>query len=142
MTWLPWGVPGVLLALGILWAVLGTFKPLVILYGTPLLLMIAILIKELPVGARTMDGALVQIHKELEESAWVAGDDWLGTFRRVIVPLLSPALLAVGVIVFLTAMKEISTIILLYSTDTRVLSVLMLNITSGILPKKRWWSGP
>jgi iron(III) transport system permease protein len=136
MTWLPWGVPGVLLALGILWAVLGTFEFLVILYGTPFLLMIAILIKELPVGARTMDGALVQIHKELEESARVAGDDWLGTFRRIIVPLLSPALLAVGVIVFLTAMKEISTIILLYSTDTRVLSVLMLEHYIGHSPEK------
>ena len=136
MTWLPWGVPGVLLALGILWAVLGTFEFLVILYGTPFLLMIAILIKELPVGARTMDGALVQIHKELEESARVAGDDWLGTFRRIIVPLLSPALLAVGVIVFLTAMKEISTIILLYSADTRVLSVLMLEHYIGHSPEK------
>jgi iron(III) transport system permease protein len=136
MTWLPWGVPGVLLAVGILWGVLGTFKFLVILYGTPFLLIIAILIKELPVGVRTMDGALVQVHTELEESARVAGDSWLGTFRRIMVPLLSPAFLAVGVIIFLTAMKEISTIILLYSTDTRVLSVLMLEHYIGNSPEK------
>jgi iron(III) transport system permease protein len=136
MSWLPWGVPGLLLALGILWGVLGTFRFLVVLYGTPFLLMIAILIKELPVGVRTMDGALLQIHRELEESASVAGDNWLGIFRRIVVPLLSPAFLAVGVIIFLTAMKEISAIILLYSTDTRVLSLLMLEHYIGHSPEK------
>jgi iron(III) transport system permease protein len=136
MSWLPWGVPGLLLALGILWGVLGTFRFLVVLYGTPFLLMIAILIKELPVGVRTMDGALLQIHRELEESASVAGDNWLGIFRRIVVPLLSPAFLAVGVIIFLTAMKEISAIVLLYSTDTRVLSLLMLEHYIGHSPEK------
>lgn len=136
MSWLPWGVPGLLLALGILWGVLGTFPFLVALYGTPFLLMIAILIKELPVGVRTMDSALLQIHKELEESARVSGDNWLGTFSRILVPLLSPAFLALGVIVFLTAMKDISTIILLYSTDTRVLSLLMLEHYIGHSPEK------
>jgi iron(III) transport system permease protein len=136
MSWLPWAVPGVLLALGILWAVLGTFGFLVVLYGTPFLLMLAIVIKEIPAGVRIMDGAMLQIHKELEESARVAGDSWFGAFRRIIAPLLSPAFLAVGVVIFLAAMKEISTIILLYSTDWRVLSILMLEHYIGHAPEK------
>jgi len=135
MSWLPWAVPGILLALALLWAVLGTGL-LVPLYGTPYILIIAILIKEMPIGVRIMDGSMVQVHKELEEAASVAGDSWFGTFRRIMVPLLSPSFITIGVIIFLASMKEISGIILLYSPNWRVLSILMLENYIAFSPEK------
>jgi iron(III) transport system permease protein len=126
MTWLPWAVPGILLAVGLLWAVLGSLPILAGLYGTLSLLIIAMIINQMPQGVRLMDGTMVQIGRELEESARVSGASWLYTFRKVLAPLLTPTFLATGIIVFLTALRDISLVVLLYSPEWRVLSILML----------------
>ena len=126
MTWLPWAVPGLLLSVGLLWVVLGTFGLLVPLYGTLHILIIAMIINQMPVGVRIMDGSMIQIGRELEESARVSGASWLYTFRRVLMPLLSPTFTATAIIIFLTAIREISLVVLLYSPKWRVLSILML----------------
>jgi iron(III) transport system permease protein len=126
MTWLPWAVPGILLAVGLLWAVLGSLPILAGLYGTLSLLIIAMIINQMPQGVRLMDGTMVQIGRELEESARVSGASWLYTFRKVLAPLLTPTFLATGIIIFLTALRDISLVVLLYSPEWRVLSILML----------------
>ncbi|HEX9880264.1 MAG TPA: iron ABC transporter permease [Candidatus Binatia bacterium] len=126
MTWLPWAVPGLLLSVGLLWVVLGSFGLLVPLYGTLQILIIAVVINQMPVGVRIMDGTMVQIGRELEESARVSGASWLYSFRRVLMPLLSPTFTATAIIIFLSALREISLVVLLYSPKWRVLSILML----------------
>jgi len=126
MTWLPWAVPGILLAVGLLWAVLGSLPILTGLYGTLALLIIAMIINQMPQGVRLMDGTMVQIGRELEESARVSGASWLYTFRKVLAPLLTPTFLATGIIIFLTALRDVSLVVLLYSPEWRVLSILML----------------
>lgn len=131
MSWLPWAVPGMLLGLGILWAVLAGIPFLVPLYGSLALLTIAIIIKDMPLGVRMMNGTMVQISKELEESSRMAGATWLQTFRRILTPLLSPAILGIGIIIFLSALRDISTIILIYSNKSKVLSILMLEAATG-----------
>lgn len=136
MTWLPWAVPGLLLSVGLLWVVLGSFGILVSLYGTLHILIIAMIINQMPVGVRIMDGTMIQISRELEESARVSGASWLYTFRRVLMPLLSPTFMAVAIIIFLTAIREISLVVLLYSPKWRVLSVLMLEHWIGMSTEK------
>lgn len=126
MTWLPWAVPGILLSVGLLWVVLGTFRVFVPLYGTLYLLILAMVINQMPQGARIMDGTMVQIGRELEEGARVSGASWFYTFRRVLAPLLTPTFLATAITIFLTALRDISLVVLLYSSKWRVLSVLML----------------
>jgi iron(III) transport system permease protein len=126
MTWLPWAVPGILLSVGLLWVVLGTFRAFVPLYGTLYLLILAMVINQMPQGARIMDGTMVQIGRELEEGARVSGASWFYTFRRVLAPLLTPTFLATAITIFLTALRDISLVVLLYSSKWRVLSVLML----------------
>lgn len=126
MTWLPWAVPGILLAVGLLWMVLGSLPILAGLYGTLALLIIAMIINQMPQGVRLMDGTMVQIGRELEESARVSGASWLYAFRRVLAPLLTPTFLAAAIIIFLTALRDISLVVLLYSPKWRVLSILML----------------
>ena len=136
MTWLPWAVPGILLAVGLLWVVLGSLPILRGLYGTLALLILAMIINQMPQGVRLMDGTMVQIGHELEESARVSGASWLYTFRKVLVPLLTPTLLATAIIIVLTAMRDISLIVLLYSPKWRVLSILMLEHYIGQATEK------
>lgn len=136
MTWLPWAVPGILLAVGLLWAVLGSLPILAGLYGTLALLILAMIINQMPQGVRLMDGTMVQIGRELEESARVSGASWLYTFRRVLAPLLTPTFLATGIIIFLTALRDVSLVVLLYTPEWRVLSILMLEHYIGQSPEK------
>jgi iron(III) transport system permease protein len=68
---------------------------------------------------------MIQIHKELEESAAMCGASWTTTFRRVILPLLKPGLLAGWIYVMIVSIRELSTSILLYSPDTQVISIVI-----------------
>ena len=83
---LPLAFPGFVLGMGLLW----TFLTLPIgVYGTLLVIMLAFLVKYLPHGIRFTSGALLGIHKDLEESSAVSGADWLTTIRRITFPSVS-----------------------------------------------------
>lgn len=124
ITWLPWGVPGLVLALGFLWAYQGGIPFLGFLFGTIWLLMLVFLVKGLPLGIRTMNGAMYQLGNELEESSRVLGASWTHTFRRILLPLLSPAAIATWIILFTLTVRDLVTVIFLYTPQSRLLSVL------------------
>lgn len=130
LTWLPWALPGVLLSLALLWTFLST-PGLRGLYGTIYILILAIVVAELPLGTQVLKASIMQLSKELEESAWMAGASWLYTLRRVVLPLLLPAILAVGLIIFIAAVRDIPTVIFLSSPQSRTLSLLMLDYIAG-----------
>jgi iron(III) transport system permease protein len=60
---------------------------------------------------------------ELEESAAMSGAPWTTTFRRIVLPLLKPGLLAGWIYIMIVSIRELSTSILLYSPDTQVMSI-------------------
>ena len=55
----------------------------------------------------------------------MSGASWTATFRRVILPLLKPGLLAGWIYVMIVSIRELSTSILLYSPDTQVISIVI-----------------
>jgi iron(III) transport system permease protein len=95
------------------------------LYGTIWIMLIAYVTRFMPYGLRYNTASMVQIHKELEESAAMCGASWGATFRRVVLPLLKPGLLAGWIYVMIVSIRELSTSILLYSPDTRVMSIVI-----------------
>ncbi len=131
LSWLPWALPGVLISLALLWVFLGSGRLFIGLYGTVYLLIIAIVIKELPLGTQVIKASVMQIVQELEEASYTAGATWMQTFRRIMVPLLTPALVAVGLIVFISAVRDIPTVVFLASSHTKTLSLLMLDYIAG-----------
>src|SRR3546814_21060680 len=78
------------------------FRPL---YGTMWVLIIAVLLATMTVGVQIIKGNLIQLSDELEESSKVSGASWLYTFRRITLPLIAPAVIAVGLQVFATAVS-------------------------------------
>jgi iron(III) transport system permease protein len=68
---------------------------------------------------------MLQIHKELEESAAMSGASWGAIFVRIVLPLLKPGLLAGWIYIALVSVRELSSSILLYSPDTEVVSVVI-----------------
>ncbi len=127
LSWLPWALPGVLISLALLWTVLGSGDYVKAIYGTLFLLVLAITIKEMPLGTQIIKAAVQQISPELKEASSAAGANWLDYFRRILLPLLRPTLISVGIIVFVSAVRDIPTVIFLSTHETRTLSLLMLD---------------
>jgi iron(III) transport system permease protein len=125
LVWLPWAIPGILLGLAFLWLFLSS-PPLSVFYGSYLGLVVVLLVKEMPIGVHMTKTAFVQISEELEQVGRVCGAQWLYTFRRIVVPLISPVLVSIFAIVFMAAVRDIDTIILVGTASTRPLSLLMM----------------
>ena len=119
---LPMVFPGLVLGLSIMIFYLNVD---VGVYGTIWIMFIAYITRFMPYGLRYNTTSMLQIHKELEESAAMSGASWGTTFRRVILPLLKPGLLAGWIYVMIVSIRELSTSILLYSPDTQVVSIVI-----------------
>ena len=94
-------------------------------YGTIWIMFIAYITRFMPYGLRYNTTSMLQIHKELEESAAMSGASWGTTFRRIILPLLKPGLVAGWIYVMIVSIRELSTSILLYSPGTQVMSIVI-----------------
>jgi iron(III) transport system permease protein len=117
---LPMVFPGLVLGLSIMIFYLNVD---IGVYGTMWIMLIAYVTRFMPYGLRYNTSSMLQIHQELEESAAMSGASWATTFRRVILPLLKPGLLAGWIYVTIVSIRELSTSILLYSPDTQVISI-------------------
>jgi iron(III) transport system permease protein len=120
--------PGIVLGV----AALQIFLALPIsLYGTLLGILIVFAVRYLPYGMRYTWAGVLQIHRELEEAAGVAGATPLGILRRVVMPLLSPAIIAGWLFIFLLGCKELSMAILLAGPDSQTIAVAMFDLWSN-----------
>jgi iron(III) transport system permease protein len=95
------------------------------IYGTIWIMFIAYITRFMPYGLRYNTTSMLQIHKELEESAAMSGASWGTTFRRIILPLLKPGLVAGWIYVMIVSIRELSSSILLYSPGTEVVSIVI-----------------
>jgi iron(III) transport system permease protein len=130
ISWLPWAIPGILMGLALLWTVFET-RVLLFLYGSVYLLIIALFIKSMPFGVQIAKSVLLQLGPELEEAARISGGSWLQCYRRVVVPLLTPTLIVIGLLGFMSAARDISTIVLLGSSQSRTMALLALDYAFG-----------
>ena len=119
---LPLVFPGIVLGLSIMIFYLNVD---VGIYGTIWIMFVAYITRFMPYGLRYNTTSMLQIHKELEESAAMCGASWTTTFRRIVLPLLKPGLVAGWIYVMIVSIRELSTSILLYSPDTRVVSIII-----------------
>jgi iron(III) transport system permease protein len=122
---LPLVFPGIVLGLATLRLYLVLPIPI---YATLWILLVAYATRYMPYGMRYCHAGLVQIHRELEEAAYVSGASWATTFRRVLLPLLSPAFWAGWIFVFLLSAKELAMSVLLAGPQSRVVSVMMFDL--------------
>jgi len=129
LSWLPWSIPGILLGIALLWTFLGT-KIFLPIYGTVYIMIIAMVIKSMPFGTQLIKSVMLQLGSELEEASRITGASSFYTYRRILFPLLFPALLTVGLVTFISAARDIGTVVLLATGRTRTLSLLMLDFAT------------
>jgi iron(III) transport system permease protein len=117
---LPLVYPGLVLGL----AIMVCYLTLPIgVYGTLWIMLIAYVTRFLPYGMRYNTASLLQVHKELEESAAMSGASLAAVFRRIVLPLLKPGLIAGWIYIVIVSIRELASSILLYSPGTEVVSV-------------------
>jgi iron(III) transport system permease protein len=130
LAWLPWTVPGILLGIGLLFLLL-SLPAISFLYGTLVVMILVLIIKDMPIGTHMMKTSIGQISQELEHSSKVCGAGAFTTFRRIVLPLMRPMLVSIFVLVFIAALRDISTTVLVVTPATRPLSILMLEYSQS-----------
>lgn len=124
----PWAVPGTVLAIA-LSTTFGVFAPWVgrwVLVGTVVILPLAYFVRNIPIAAGSVIAGFRQLDPTLDEAAASLGARRLRRLWRVTIPLLRPALLAGGALAFATAVGDFVTSIVLYTFDTRPVSIEIL----------------
>tara|TARA_R110002096_G_scaffold398189_4_gene594256 strand:+ start:5901 stop:8111 length:2211 start_codon:yes stop_codon:yes gene_type:complete len=111
-TMLSFAIPGTVIGVAY---ILAFNVPPIEITGTGLILVISFIFRNMPVGVRAGIASMSQLDKSLDESSLTLGANSWQTFRRVILPLLRPAILAALVYSFVRAMTAISAVIFLVS---------------------------
>jgi len=122
LVFIPWAFPGTALALGLLWAYVDFPIPV---YATIWIIMIAYVTRFLPYGLRAVSTTIIQIHRELEEASTACGAGFFATFRRILLPLMRPGVMAGWIILVTIFMREFSASIFLYSPGAEPLGPLL-----------------
>jgi iron(III) transport system permease protein len=125
---LPVAVPGLVVGVAYLWAWIGLPGGL---YGTIWILVLAFVARFIPDTVKALSTSFLQIHKELEEAAWICGKGMLGTIRTVMLPLARPGVAAAMTLLFVLSIRELGSSLFLYTSDTTVMSVLLLDYYEG-----------
>ena len=119
---IPWAMPGLVLGLAMLWA----YIRIPGMYGSLLGMGIGLVTMGLSVAIASVSANIEQLGAELEESAIVHGGDFLQTFRRILVPLLWPSMIAAWFVLASMFSRELAMTSLLYGPGSEVLSVVLL----------------
>jgi iron(III) transport system permease protein len=126
---MPLVFPGIVLGLAMMELALALPVPI---YGTLWLIGIAYVVRYMPYGLRYTYAGVLQIHRELEEAAGISGATLGQRLRRIVAPLLSPALVSAWLFIFLIASKELAMAILLAGPTSHVMAVAMFELwTNG-----------
>ena len=99
------------------------------LYGTFTLLILVRTVKNLPFATRSGISGMMQLGHEIEEAGIIAGASWSTRMRRLIMPLQSSSLLSGILLPMVSAMRELSLIIILITPGTHLLTSLTFKYT-------------
>ncbi len=118
----PLAIPGIVLGVGLFLAYAQT------LYGTLWILLVAFVTIELPAAYQQLGSAFRAVHPELEEAGRMLGASRLRTLRDITAPLLRTAVIATWCLIFVAVIRELSAAAILFTSNTKVLSVLVFDL--------------
>jgi iron(III) transport system permease protein len=125
---LPVAIPGLVIGVAYLWAWIGLPGGL---YGTIWILALAFIARFIPDAVKALSTSLMQIHRELEEAAWICGRGLTGTIVTIVLPLARPGVIATMTLLFVLATRELGSSLFLYSSGSMVMAVQLLGYYEG-----------
>jgi iron(III) transport system permease protein len=121
----PIAIPGIVLGVGLF---LSYTRPPLVLYGTLWVLLIAYVTIELPAAYQQMQAAFRTVNPELEEASRILGATRLQALRHITARLLRTNVLATWCFIFVSTIRELSAAIMLFTSETKVVSVLIFDL--------------
>ena len=118
-------IPGVVLAVALF---IAYTRPPLLLYGTLWILFVAYLTKEMPVGYAQSDATFRTIPPELEDAGRILGAGRLRVLRDITAPLARSGIIAAWCIIFIGVIRELSASIILFTPNTKVMSVVIFDL--------------
>jgi iron(III) transport system permease protein len=122
----PFVIPGIVLAIGFYAAYA---PPPLALYGTATILILAYTTRFLPIAYTSSAAGMRSINPEMEEAVRILGGGRLLAIRKVLAPLLKRNLAGAWILVFIPATRELSSAIFLVGPNTRVISVMLFDLS-------------
>ncbi|MFC4168526.1 ABC transporter permease [Teichococcus aestuarii] len=123
----PRAVPGVVAGIGFFYA-FALLPGLGFLRNSIWILVIAFTMRFIPAGIGAVAPMLLQVSHDLDRAARVQGADWWTTSRRILLPLMRPALVGCFTILFISFFKEYSTAIFLFAPGSEVIGTTLLQL--------------
>ncbi len=124
----PVAVPGIVLGVGLF---LSYTRPPVVLYGTLWILLLAFLTIAMPAAYQQLQSAFRVVHPDLEEASRILGATRLRTLWRITAPLLRTSVIATWCFIFVGVIRELSAAIMLFTSQTKVISVLIFDLNES-----------
>jgi iron(III) transport system permease protein len=121
----PIAIPGIVLGVGLF---LSYTRPPFVLYGTLWILLLAYLTIELPAAYQQLQSAFRAVHGELEDASRILGATRLRALRDVTAPLLRSSVIATWCFIFVSVIRELSAAVMLFTSETKVISVLIFDL--------------
>lgn len=118
---LPFSVPGTVIALGVILLWSGQFG--INLYNTAWIIFVAYIARYMAFSLKSNSAALEQVHDSLEEAARACGATHWQALKDIVIPLIKPGMVAAFFLIFLPALRELTTSVLLYGPTTRTIGV-------------------
>ena len=124
----PVAVPGIVLGVGLF---LTYTRPPFVLYGTLWILLIAFVTIALPAAYQQLQSAFRVVNPDLEEASRILGATRLGTLSRITAPLLRTSVIATWCFIFIGVIRELSAAVMLFTSETKVISVLIFDLNES-----------
>jgi iron(III) transport system permease protein len=121
----PIAIPGIVLGVGLF---LSYARPPFLLYGTLWILLLAFVTIALPTAYQQMQSAFRSVHADLEDAGRILGASRLRALRDITAPLLRTSVIATWCFIFVGVMRELSAAIILFTSETKVISVLIFDL--------------
>jgi iron(III) transport system permease protein len=125
LAFLPLAIPAIVFSVAALLLALFVMRKFAPIYGTLWILIIVYAVSRLSYGTRMTNSAMIQIHKELEESAEVCGAATGNVLRRVLVPLLAPSLAYAWIWIALLTYRELTLPVVISTSNNLPFSYLV-----------------
>lgn len=120
LSMIPYIIPGTVLGIALL---LGFNKPPILISGTMLIMVIALVIRRLPYTIRSSVAILQQIPMSIEEAAISLGASKMKAFFKITVPMMTAGIVSGAILSWVTMISELSTAIILYTGKTKTLTI-------------------
>lgn len=124
----PIAIPGIVLGVGLFFAYT---RPPIVLYGTLWILLLAYVTLAMPAAYQQMQSAFRAVHPELEDAGRILGATRLRALWQITAPLLRTSVIATWCFIFVGVVRELSAAIMLFTSQTKVLSVLIFDLNES-----------